>query len=134
MTEKRQKLGKLGEEFAAGWLEESGWTILDRNWRCKLGELDLVVTRRIDRGKGHAQLVSFVEVKTRRSGLAPKLSVTADKRRRIVKLARWYLKDLGWRAVVGRFDVVEVVWAAGTCRPQIVHHEGIFDASGRATR
>jgi putative endonuclease len=134
MSKKRQKLGKRGEEHAARWLVDAGWTVLARNWRCRIGELDLVVTRQVARGRGVAQLVAFVEVKTRRAGLAPKLSVTAAKRRRIVRLATWFLKDLGWRSVVGRFDVIEVVWAAGASEPKIVHHESVFDASGRARR
>lgn len=78
--------------------------------------------------------MAFVEVKTRRGGgLSPKHSVTAAKRRRLVRLARWYLKDLGWKAVVGRFDVVEVIWRSAD-PPYVRHLEGAFDASGRPRR
>lgn len=55
----KDRLGRAGEEFAAAWVDERGWTVLDRNWRCPVGELDLVA-------RDGPALVA-VEVKTRRS-------------------------------------------------------------------
>ncbi len=134
MSNESNRLGAAGESLAAKHLESKGWTVMARNWRCRIGELDLVVARTVRRGRGKALQVAFVEVKTRRDGPAPKLSVTAEKRRRLVRLAKWYLRDLGRRAVIGRFDIVEIVWRRGSKHPKVVHHEGVFDASGRARR
>lgn len=133
MTHERKRLGTDGEERAAAYLTHHGWDVVARNWRCRAGELDLVATRMVRRGKGRARLVAFVEVKTRRGGLAPKLSITRGKRLRLVRLAKWFLREKGWRAIVGRFDVVEVIWGDADA-PVIRHHPGVFDASGSARR
>ena len=76
MTDKRA-LGAFGEELAAQYLREAGMEILARNWRCRYGELDLIVRE--------AELTAFVEVKTR-SGFGfgtPAEAVTFAKQQRI---------------------------------------------------
>ena len=82
----KDELGRWGEQCAAAYLERSGYAVLDRNWRCSEGELDLVVTR-------GANLV-FVEVKTRRTAAFghPLEAITARKRSRLRRLA------LAWTA------------------------------------
>src|SRR5215472_8167778 len=74
----RKRFGESGERFAAGWLEARGVRIVERNWRCPAGELDLVA----ERGGG----LVFVEVKSRhgeRMG-APKEAVSRTNRLRLV--------------------------------------------------
>lgn len=93
--------GGAAERLAASFLERAGLTILERNYRCRFGEIDLVAA-------SGATLV-FVEVRARRSeaygGAAG--SITAAKRRRIVAAARHYLaRQRASRAC--RFDVVLV--------------------------
>ncbi|MFH2204096.1 MAG: YraN family protein [Elusimicrobiota bacterium] len=100
MTMRRALLGKWGEDRAARWLEERGWTVLERRWRCRLGELDIVAV--------DGDELVFVEVKTRsslRCG-APEEAVGRAKRARIVRAACAYMrfKGIGDRAL--RFDVV----------------------------
>ncbi len=96
-------VGKFGEELAAGHLEAAGFTILDRNWRCAEGEIDIVAA-------DGATLV-VCEVKTR-SGTAfgdPAEAVVGRKAVRLRRLAlRWLAAHgIGWRDL--RFDVVTVV-------------------------
>ena len=99
----RSGLGAAGEAAVASWYEAAGYDVLGRNWRCRDGELDLVVTR--------AGTVVFCEVKTRVSTEfgPPVEAVTARKQQRLRKLAlRWLEAHPGrWRAL--RFDVGSVV-------------------------
>lgn len=101
---RRHALGRAGERVAAEYLEQHGVAVLQRNWRCSTGELDIVGT--------DGSTVVFCEVKTR-SGIdygGPEEAVSEDKRRRIRELARMWLGE--WR-LVGcpvRFDVVSVLW------------------------
>lgn len=96
-------LGRHGEQLAARHLQADGWTVLDRNWRCRDGELDIVA-------EDGATLV-FCEVKTRRGeGFgSPFDAVTAVKARRLRTLALRWLADHRPGAVEVRFDVIGVV-------------------------
>jgi putative endonuclease len=99
----RAGLGAAGEALVAAWYRRAGYDVVDRNWRCRDGELDLVLTR--------AGTVVFCEVKTRASSAygAPYEAVTTRKQRRLRKLALlWLHAHSGrWRAL--RFDVGSVV-------------------------
>lgn len=103
MADPRRALGAAGEAQAAEWYEAHGYTVVARNWRCREGELDLVVA------KGH-ELV-FVEVKTRRTAAfgVPAEAVTPRKQQRLRTLAVRYLRDTGTRARRLRFDVVAIL-------------------------
>jgi putative endonuclease len=101
MSDRRRSLGAAGEHAVAEWYAAAGYEVLDRNWRCREGELDLVVTR--------GRLIVFCEVKTRRSVAfgAPVEAVTASKQRRLRALAVQWLGERGRRADL-RFDVASV--------------------------
>jgi putative endonuclease len=104
MTDRRRQLGTDGEARAGAWYEAQGWTVLARNWRCRDGEIDLVVTR--DR------VVAFCEVKTRTSDAfgVPAEAVTATKQRRLRRLAgRWLSDESTFAPREIRFDVVAVM-------------------------
>jgi len=103
VADPRRALGADGEARAAAWYAARGYEVVTRNWRCRDGELDLVVR------KG-AELV-FVEVKTRttdRFGI-PAEAVTPTKQRRLRGLAIRYLADTGASAPRLRFDVVAIL-------------------------
>jgi putative endonuclease len=116
----RRVLGAAGEEAVARWYADAGYRVLDRNWRCREGELDVVVARGSE--------VVFCEVKTRRSvefGV-PAEAVTVKKQRRIRRLAlRWLDAHPEARAPALRFDVASVL--AERDRPLVVDMiEGAF--------
>lgn len=83
-------------------LRAAGMRVLERRFRCRLGEIDLIAER--------GELLVFVEVKTRRGrGYGrPAEAVTAAKRRRLGRLALAYLQRRSWLSRPSRFDVVEV--------------------------
>ncbi len=98
----RRALGATGEELASAWYVERGYTVLDRNWRCREGELDLVL--------GTSAVVVFCEVKTRRSVAfgSPFEAVTVTKQRRLRVLAAQWLVGHPQRGMDLRFDVASV--------------------------
>ena len=98
----KQRLGAVGEERAAAWYLARGYRVLARNWRCRDGELDLVVV-------GHGVVV-FCEVKTRTSeryGL-PAEAVTLRKQQRLRGLAARFLHEHPQPTTGLRFDVASV--------------------------
>ena len=100
----RRALGASGEAAAAAWYEAKGYEVVARNWRCRDGELDLVV--RLGR------LIVFCEVKTRSSDAfgAPVEAVTRTKRTRLRHLAaRWLDTECPVRPREIRFDVASVL-------------------------
>ena len=111
-------LGKAGEDLAARFLEGIGCTVVDRNWRCKYGEIDLVVRDGAE--------TAFVEVKTRRSVAFghPFEAISADKMARMRRLAvEWCTQHPGPHRI--RIDAVAVV-APWDAAPQIEHLKRVF--------
>ncbi len=103
MTDPRRAFGAAGEARAARWYEARGYRVVARNWRCRDGELDLVVTR--------GRTLVFVEVKTRRTDRfgTPAEAVTYQKQRRLRRLALRYLEATEARPATLRFDVVSIL-------------------------
>ncbi len=111
MHKEHLTLGKSGEELAAGLLKKNGYRILARNYKTRLGEIDIVASDK--------DTLCFVEVKTRRSdkhGL-PQEAVTGFKQRQISKAALIYLKENNLWDKKARFDVVSVICSGST--PQL---------------
>jgi putative endonuclease len=114
----KDALGKYGEELAARRLAVTGLVILDRNWRCDLGEIDIVA-------RDGSDLV-VCEVKTRRSDAfgAPLEAVSGRKIRRMRSLALRWLEQKNVNPKVIRFDVVGIVQPL-VGPPQITHIRGV---------
>lgn len=114
----RRELGQRGEALVAAWYEHAGYEILDRNWRRREGELDLVLRR--------GRSVVFCEVKTRTSNRfgAPVEAITPTKQRRIRMLAGLWLGANGLGGDL-RFDVASVMIERGK-DPVIDVLEGAF--------
>ena len=104
MTDARRALGADGEAAVARWYEKRGYEVVARNWRCRDGELDLVVRQ--------ARTFVFCEVKSRTSTAfgAPVEAVTRDKQARLRRLAARWLEDAApMRPAQIRFDVASVL-------------------------
>jgi putative endonuclease len=116
--------GGRGEELAARYLESQGLAVLERNYRCRTGEIDIVARE--------GDVTVFVEVKERRGPRygAGYDAVTRGKRRRLVSAARLFAAARGLADSPLRFDVVSIDWDRGP-RPAIRHDRGAFDANGR---
>jgi putative endonuclease len=102
----RRNTGAAGEDAVAAWYRARGYDVVDRNWRVRDGEIDIVA-----RGRG---ALVFCEVKTRRGtgyGM-PAEAVTARKQQRLRALARQWLAAHPTRARDLRFDVASVLPAA----------------------
>jgi putative endonuclease len=103
MTRAKDAVGAYGERVAVRYLVEQGMVLLDRNWRCRSGELDVVLR--------DGEVVVFVEVKTRRSGRfgTPAEALVPAKVVRLRQAAAQWLAQSGVRAREVRFDVVSVL-------------------------
>jgi putative endonuclease len=103
MTTQRLALGAYGERVAARHLQDLGLVVLERNWRCSDGEVDLVLR--------DGDVIVFCEVKTRSgSGFGPPASAVGYRKvRKLRQLATRWLNESGMHAQEIRFDVVEVL-------------------------
>lgn len=119
----RKEIGQLGEEMALRYLRRQGYRILERNFRCRLGEIDLIAREK-------EELV-FIEVKTRTStrfGL-PQEAVNWEKQRRLSRLAQFYLVSRGLAGINCRFDVVAILLTNGG-KPRIEIIKDAFPLQG----
>jgi len=114
VSKQRIYLGKRGEEAAVSLLKEKGYKILVRNYKTKLGELDIIAQ--------DEDTLCFIEVKTRNSlrfGL-PEEAVSVRKQRQISKAALVFLKENNLLNRKARFDVVSVVAAQDTLKSSLI--------------
>ena len=116
-------LGRFGEDTAAEYLRKNGYRILGRNFRTRLGEIDVIASK--------GNYVVFVEVKLRKDARFAEARefVTRTKQQRIIATAQLWLQ---WHANARqpRFDVIEVYAPQGTdtVKPEIRHWENAFTA------
>ncbi|MCL6634598.1 MAG: YraN family protein [Peptococcaceae bacterium] len=120
MTIQRRILGRKGEEAAARYLEKNGYRILNRNYICRLGEIDMVAL--------DGDTIVFVEVRSRTSdefGLAQE-SINGRKKTKLRQLAWHYLKAEGKTGRGCRFDVVAVSFDSEGRVKRVEHIENAF--------
>ena len=119
MTQDRLSLGKRGEELAVTRLRAMKYQILEKNYRCPLGEMDIIA-----REKG---CLVFVEVKTRatRDFGGPAAAVHERKQRQLSRVALLYLNHKNLRDIPARFDVVAVDLSGS--EPKIEVIQNAFD-------
>jgi putative endonuclease len=114
MPDERQRLGAEGERAAEKFLRRQRYTIVQRNYRCPSGEVDLIAL-------DHSTLV-FIEVKTRtQPGFgSPLEAVDRRKQRQIQRAAQYFLSENRLHDRNARFDVVGVWWDNGHVQCELV--------------
>jgi putative endonuclease len=102
LTRERLELGKLGEDLALKTVKRMGYRCIARNYRCPLGEMDLIAR--------DGDTLVFVEIKTRRGKSLEQAKEAVDwrKKRQLSKVALAYMKENHCADVKSRFDVVAV--------------------------
>lgn len=115
----RKTLGVRGEEIARDYLRKLNYRIVEVNYRCRCGEIDIIA-------RDSSTLV-FIEVKTRRTATygPPQLSVTPFKQRQISKAALTYLVKNRLETANARFDVIGIRLSEGS--PKLDHIRNAFD-------
>lgn len=114
MTEARINLGKQGEALAAAYLQKKGFVIKEKNYRQKVGEIDIIAQE--------GNTLVFVEVKTRttlRFG-QPYEAITQQKQKQLRRVAEDYLSRNKKQDSIVRFDVVSILMNSG--KPPTIEH------------
>jgi putative endonuclease len=121
MNDSKQLLGKEGERLAEQYLKKKGYKIVERNYRCRGAELDLIV---LDR-----RVIVFVEVKTRTGhGFgSPFEAVEFRKQQKMIQAAQYFLNERKLHQRDARFDVVGISWPGD--EPLVEHIENAFELS-----
>ena len=114
-----KEIGRKGEAAAARYLQYVGYEIVDRNWSCPAGEVDIVAR--------DGDVLVFCEVKTRTNinkGF-PSEAVDAEKRAKYEKIAAWYVRDYMFTDIPVRFDVIALL-VVGEDRALMKHYVNAF--------
>ena len=119
MSKTRQLFGRDGERLAERYLQQKGYKIVERNYRCRGGEVDLIV---LDH-----KVIVFVEVKTRADHQFgnPLEAVESRKQRKMIQAAEFFLNEKGLHNREARFDVVGISWSGP--QPAVEHIENAFE-------
>ena len=123
MSKEHIYLGKSGEETAAGLLKKNGYKIIVRNYKSKLGEIDIIAKDK--------DTYCFIEVKTRHSDRfgMPSEAVLKSKQRQISKAALMFLKQNNLLDKKARFDVVSIIYSKD--RPHLDLIKNAFELDER---
>lgn len=126
MTKDTRRLGERGEDAAAAYLERAGMTIVERNWRRQVGEIDIVAL--------DDRTLVFCEVKTRRTAAkgTPDEAVTKAKQRTYGRLAAAYVQENDLSDTPVRFDVVSILVLQAD-RALLRHHRAAFQIDAAAS-
>ncbi len=123
--DRRRATGRRAEDICAGRFRREGWSILERNWRIKAGELDLIARK--------GPVLAIVEVKGTHTGLftgptSPAFAVGPNKQRRLRRLASAWIASNGRRVAFQevRFDVVGVLFNRDGTVADYDHIENAF--------
>lgn len=116
-------LARFGENLAVQEVEKLGYEIIQKNYSCPIGEIDIVAK--------HNNMLVFIEVKTRKSQFygMPQEAVNRRKQEKICRVASWFIKEYHFKDVSIRFDVVSVLLKKSSfAEVQII--SGAFSGNG----
>jgi putative endonuclease len=118
-------LGKSGEEAAAGFLKSRGYRILTKNYRSRLGEIDIIARDK--------DVLCFIEVKTRKSERfgSPGEAISMRKQGQMAKAALMFLKENDLLDKKARFDVVSIIYREDSPKLDLI--KNAFDLAERFT-
>jgi putative endonuclease len=124
-SDDRRRTGQAAEDICARRLRRDGWQIIERNWRIRAGEIDLIARR--------SNILAIVEVKSTHTGLfrgptSPAFAVGPNKQRRLRRLASIWIATNGRRVAFQevRFDVVGVLFDRDGSLADYNHIEDAF--------
>lgn len=117
-------LGDQGERTAVRFLKQQGYSILARQYRTDLGEIDIIAL--------DGETIVFIEVKTRKSNAKgePFEAVTRHKQSQLTRLACSFLKKQQMLKQPARFDIISILWCSESSTPEIQHFQNAFAPSG----
>lgn len=113
--------GRLGEQAALQYLREHGYAVIEQNWRCRAGEIDLIALKE--------QTLVFIEVRTRKYGKQfgdPAESINMRKQMKVRQVAQVYMHLNGKHHLAIRFDVITILLSASNTVEQLEHFEAAF--------
>jgi putative endonuclease len=121
----RRWFGSRSERAAARFLRRLGYSLLEHNFSCELGEIDIIAL--------DGKTIVFVEVRSTEGAdtAMPALSVDPAKQKRLTRLALYYLQKRRLLDCSARFDVLAISWPASQEKPTIVHYPNAFEATDR---
>ncbi|MBD3184020.1 YraN family protein [Candidatus Poribacteria bacterium] len=125
MLNLRKRLGEKGESVAAKFLKRKGYSIIEKNFSCKLGEIDIIAEK--------DNTIIFTEVRTKNTDEfgTPQESITPNKIKHISRVALYYIKANKLFKRSCRFDVIAVNYANNFKKPSVEHIENAFYLSNR---
>ncbi|MBQ2063195.1 MAG: YraN family protein [Firmicutes bacterium] len=99
----KKDIGAFGERMAGEWMKQNGYAIIERNYRCRAGEIDIIACR--------GGVLVFAEVKTRTGDAfgMPAEAVDRRKQQHMRRAAQWYMNAHRIHDTTVRFDVVEIL-------------------------
>ena len=111
-----KQLGKTGESIAIKYLIKKKYTIIDKNYRNALGEIDIIAKFKEE--------IIFIEVKTRKSRRYgyPEEAVNISKQKKIIKTASWYIARKGFKGNNFRFDVILIDFYSDKSKKEKIKH------------
>lgn len=116
---RKAQFGRRGESAAVGYLKAKGYAIVETNWRCQMGEIDIVAR--------HHDTLVFVEVRSRSSGFEAAFeSIGPNKRRKMIACAEFYLQSKNLEELSWRIDVIAVS-RSSSAQPILNHLENALD-------
>ncbi len=122
---KNKSLGIYGEDTAVKYLEANGYTILTTNYRCKMGEIDIIAA--------DGDTIVFIEVKTRSTDKygQPREFVNYSKQKKIIKTALHYIVNKNLTDYMSRFDIVDILVDNNNSSNVITLIKNAFEYSGK---